>query len=54
LPKTLKNRLGFIKIFRLSLTAINLFTITPYDGYDPENDFVPPTRQFVAGLNMNF
>ena len=54
LPKTLMNSLGFIKNFRLSLTAINLFTITPYDGYDPENDFVPPTRQFVAGLNMNF
>jgi TonB-dependent starch-binding outer membrane protein SusC len=54
LPKQLLNRLGFIQNFRIYLTAINLFTITPYSGYDPEYDLIPPTRQFVAGLNLNF
>jgi TonB-linked SusC/RagA family outer membrane protein len=54
LPKPLMNRLGFIQSFRIYVSAINLFTITKYTGYDPENDAVPPTRQFIAGLNLNF
>ncbi|MEO8415454.1 MAG: TonB-dependent receptor [Ginsengibacter sp.] len=54
LPPSLMNKLGFIKKFRIYASAINLFTITNYTGYDPENDFIPPTRQFLAGLNLNF
>ena len=54
LPKKLMDRLGFIQSFRFYLGAVNLFTVTSYTGYDPENDQVPPTRQFLAGLNLNF
>ncbi|MGH2563568.1 MAG: SusC/RagA family TonB-linked outer membrane protein, partial [Ginsengibacter sp.] len=54
LPAALMKKLDFIKNFRIYVSAINLFTITNYTGYDPENDLVPPTRQFLAGLNLNF
>lgn len=54
LPKQLMTRLGFIQNCRIYVSAVNLFTITPYTGYDPENDLVPPTRQFLAGINLNF
>jgi len=54
LPKNIMQRLGFIKNFRIYVSAVNLFTITSYTGYDPENDFVPPTRQYLLGLNLNF
>ncbi len=54
LPKQLMASLGFIQSFRLYVSAINFFTITNYTGYDPEYDLVPPTRQFLAGLKLNF
>ncbi|WP_189603452.1 SusC/RagA family TonB-linked outer membrane protein [Salinimicrobium marinum] len=46
--------------FRTSLTAQNLFTITDYEGLDPEisggidNNFYPRPRTFVLGLNIIF
>lgn len=54
LPKTLLRRIGFIQNFRIYLSGINLFTITKYTGYDPEADGVPPTRQYLAGVNLSF
>ncbi|TXE09163.1 SusC/RagA family TonB-linked outer membrane protein [Gelidibacter salicanalis] len=45
---------------RLSLTATNLFTITKYDGLDPEisngidNNFYPRPKTYVLGLNFTF
>lgn len=45
---------------RASLTATNLFTITKYDGLDPEisngidNNFYPRPQTFVLGLNFTF
>lgn len=54
LPKSFLNRLGFIQNLRLYGGAVNLFTITPYTGLDPENDFIPPTRQFLFGINATF
>ena len=45
---------------RLSLTATNLFTLTKYDGLDPEisngidNNFYPRPQTFVLGLNFTF
>ncbi|MEO7045666.1 MAG: hypothetical protein ABI091_10205, partial [Ferruginibacter sp.] len=54
LPAPLMKKLDFIKSFRIYVSAINLFTITNYTGYDPENNLIPPTRQFLAGLNLNF
>lgn len=46
--------------FRTSLTASNVFTITDYEGLDPEisggidNNFYPRPRTFVLGLNLMF
>ena len=43
---------------RLSLTGNNLFTITPYDGYDPEvssgtdTGAYPASRSFSFGVNL--
>ncbi|MDY4409708.1 MAG: hypothetical protein SPE56_02610 [Prevotella sp.] len=40
--------------------ARNLFTITPFKGYDPEPDInlvqfnYPNSRQFVMGLELTF
>ncbi len=42
---------------RLSLEAQNLFTITPYDGPDPEFSGIgklPPLRIITAGIEFNF
>ncbi|WP_298539560.1 TonB-dependent receptor [uncultured Aquimarina sp.] len=45
---------------RLQLTVQNVFTITGYDGIDPEisggidNNFFPRPRTIVFGANMNF
>lgn len=54
LPKKFLNSLGFIQNLHIYTGAINLFTITPYTGLDPENDFIPPTRQFIFGINATF
>ncbi|SFN59834.1 SusC/RagA family TonB-linked outer membrane protein [Salegentibacter flavus] len=46
--------------FRTSLTATNLWTITDYDGLDPEisngidNNFYPRSTSVVLGLNLIF
>lgn len=46
--------------FKVSLTATNLFTITKYDGLDPEipngidNNFYPRPQSFVLGLNFTY
>jgi iron complex outermembrane receptor protein len=45
---------------RLYSTVQNVFTITEYDGLDPEinggidNNFYPRPRTFLLGLNVNF
>ena len=45
---------------RLYATASNLFTLTPYKGYDPEvsggtdNGAYPSSRSFVFGLSISF
>ena len=45
---------GFIQKLRFYITAVNLFTITKWTGLDPENDGIPPTRQFLFGINASF
>jgi TonB-linked SusC/RagA family outer membrane protein len=56
------------KQLRLYVSAQNLWTLTKYSGYDPEANFYdgdntkagidygiyPPTRTFLAGLNVTF
>ncbi len=45
---------------RLSLTATNIFTISDYEGLDPEipsgidNNFYPRPRTFVLGINLTY
>ncbi len=39
---------------RIYLGASNLFTITKYTGYDPENDNYPTPRTVFMGLNVRF
>ena len=67
IPATL-TKLAGINSLRFYVTAYNVFTITKYDGYDPESDCIrttaltpnvdysgyPRSRQFVVGLNLNF
>ena len=67
IPAALTKRAG-INSLRFYVTAYNVFTITGYDGYDPEADCIrrdlltpnvdysgyPRSRQFVVGLNLNF
>jgi TonB-linked SusC/RagA family outer membrane protein len=54
IPKKFLNDLGFIQNLHIYGAAVNLFTITPYTGLDPENDFIPPTQQFLFGVNATF
>ena len=53
-PSTLLPKSGTIDRVRIYFSATNLFTITNWDGIDPENDFNPPTRQVMLGLNASF
>ena len=57
-----------IKSLRFYVTAYNVFCLTSYSGYDPEDSSVrktnltpgvdysayPKSRQFVVGVNLNF
>ena len=54
LPKQLLNKAGFIQNLRFYGSAVNLFTITDWTGLDPENDGIPPTRQFLFGVTATF
>jgi len=54
LPKQLLAKAKFIQNLRFYVSAVNVFTITKYSGLDPENEFLPPTRQTLAGLNVTF
>lgn len=54
IPKNILSRTGFIDGIRVYAGTVNLFTITKYTGYDPENEFYPPAKQFLAGININF
>lgn len=39
---------------RIYAGASNIFTITSYSGYDPENDNYPTPKTFFMGLNVRF
>ncbi|MDX9881046.1 MAG: TonB-dependent receptor [Prolixibacteraceae bacterium] len=54
LPARVCNSIGIgIRNARIYMGANNLFTITPYTGLDPENDYYPTPRVFLLGLNVN-
>ena len=47
-------RLKYLDRCRFYISASNLFLITGYSGYDPENDGVPTPRTIVLGCNLSF
>lgn len=53
-PGSLLQKANFIQGLRFYVSAVNLFTITKYTGLDPENDILPPARQFLFGINASF
>ena len=60
LPKAVLKHLGDVQNINVFFTGRNLWTVTPYSGYDPEPDtnlvafFYPNTRQFVFGAEITF
>jgi TonB-linked SusC/RagA family outer membrane protein len=53
-PQNIFGKNQTIDKLRVFLGGSNLFTITKYTGYDPENDLIPPARTILIGLNMSF
>lgn len=59
-PKKWMQATRYIKGVKVFGIARNLFTITPFEGYDPEPDInvvkfnYPNTRQFVFGAEISF
>ena len=60
LPKRWMQKTGFMAGCRVFFTGRNLWTVTKYQGYDPEVDSnvqlgnYPNTKQFMFGLELNF
>jgi TonB-dependent starch-binding outer membrane protein SusC len=50
-PNLIRNVLNNLNIYA---GASNLFSLTNYTGFDPENDDYPTPRAFFAGLNVRF
>ena len=60
LPKRWMQKTGFMAGCRVFFTGRNLWTVTKYQGYDPEVDSnrqlgnYPNTKQFMFGLELQF
>ncbi len=60
LSKEVLDQIKFFDGLRFYLTARNIFTITPYQGADPEMPAAisaggyPPSRQFTFGVELSF
>lgn len=60
LPKRWMQKTGFMEGCRVFFTGRNLWTVTKYQGYDPEIDSnvqlgnYPNTKQFTFGLELKF
>ena len=60
LPKKVIDQIGFFDGIRLYTTARNIFTLTKYEGADPESASAislggyPPSREFTLGIDINF
>ena len=52
--ETILKKLKHIERCRFYISASNIFMITQYTGYDPENDLVPTPRTIIFGLNVSF
>jgi TonB-linked SusC/RagA family outer membrane protein len=54
IPGTMLAKSGVIQRCRIYVAGTNVLTFTKWKGIDPENDFVPPTRQYMIGINASF
>ena len=60
LPKRWMQKTGFMEGCRVFFTGRNIWTVTQYQGYDPEIDSnvqlgnYPNTKQFMFGLELKF
>ena len=58
MPKAWIAKAKYISRVHLSLSASNLFCITPYKGLDPETDYYtaayPNARTYSLGVNITF
>lgn len=54
LPSVIMSKLSFAQKIRFYVSGVNLLTVTQYTGLDPENEFLPPTRQFLFGISAAF
>ena len=55
LPKQVYNFMrNSVSNCRIYAGASNLYTITNYTGYDPENDFYPTPKTIFMGLTVRF
>jgi TonB-linked SusC/RagA family outer membrane protein len=53
LPKSLLNKIPGVGNIRVFVSGSNLFVITKYKGFDPENDVLPPPRTILGGINIS-
>lgn len=54
LPANLLSKMKVMERARIFVSGTNVFTFTDWKGIDPENDFNPPLRQWLVGLNVTF
>jgi len=54
LPAGVMSKLSFAQKIRFYVSGVNLLTVTNYTGLDPENDILPPTKQFLFGISAAF
>jgi TonB-linked SusC/RagA family outer membrane protein len=54
LPTNLLGKSNYIERLRIYVTGSNVWTLTKWDGPDPENDNQPIPVTWSAGLNMTF
>lgn len=52
LPSSVMEKTKVLSSARIFVSGSNLLTFTKYTGYDPENDFIPPARIIMAGINF--
>ncbi len=60
LPKSLMQKMGIFRDFKITFTGRNLLTFTNYTGLDPEDDtnislgLPANTKQYMLGLELTF
>ncbi|HYG20774.1 MAG TPA: TonB-dependent receptor [Ohtaekwangia sp.] len=53
-PSSVLGKTGFVDRIRVYISGSNVFTLTKWEGIDPENDGIPPARVFSLGISAGF